>query len=109
MSGAPHLSRRLALQGPQRVPDGAGGFTETWVTLGHIWGEVAPRTGRDDATISELGLKITIRAAPQGAPSRPTAQQRFLDGTRIYRIEAVTEADPEGRYLTCFASEETGA
>ena len=109
MSAAPHLSRRLRLEGPARVPDGAGGFTESWTPLGFIWAEVAPRTGRGDATVSRQGLRITVRAAPQGAPSRPTAQQRFVDGTRIYRIEAVTEADPRGRYLTCFASEETAA
>lgn len=109
MSARPHLSRRLRLEGPARVADGAGGFTEVWQVLGHIWAEVAARTGRDDATISRLGLRITVRAAPQGAPSRPTPQQRFVDGSRIYRIEAVTEADPEGRYLTCYASEEAGA
>ncbi|QBX99842.1 head-tail adaptor protein [Rhodophyticola sp. CCM32] len=109
MSAGPHLSRRLRLEGPARAPDGAGGFVEVWEHLGIIWAEVAPRTGRDDATISRLGLRITVRAAPQGAPSRPTPQQRFVDGTRIYRIEAVTETDPEGRYLTCYASEEAGA
>ena len=27
----------------------------------------------------------------------------------FFRIEAVTETDPSGRYLLCFASEETGA
>lgn len=109
MSRAPQMTRRLILEGPERVPDGAGGFQEAWVPLGHIWAEVMPRTGRDDGEISRLGLRITVRAAPQGAPSRPTPQQRFRDGSRLYRIEAVTESDPTGRYLTCFASEETGA
>lgn len=30
----PDLSRRLLLEGPVRVPDGAGGFAETWQPLG---------------------------------------------------------------------------
>jgi head-tail adaptor len=34
---------------------------------------------------------------------------RFRDGARLYRIGAVSEADATGRYLVCFASEETGA
>lgn len=108
---APQLTRRLVLEAPERVPDGAGGYTETWVARGTIWGEVDLRgAGREvDAAASRLNLKITVRAAPQGAPSRPTAAMRFRDGTRVYRIEAVTEADPSGRYLLCFATEETGA
>jgi head-tail adaptor len=39
------LSRRLVLEAPDRVPDGAGGFSETWVALGHVWAEIA-RAGR---------------------------------------------------------------
>jgi head-tail adaptor len=107
----PVLSRRLVLEAPERVADGAGGYSESWVARGRIWAEVAPRgTGREvDAAISRLSHKITVRAAPQGAPSRPTAAMRFRDGTRLYRIEAVTEADADGRYLICIASEETGA
>jgi hypothetical protein len=34
---------------------------------------------------------------------------RFRDGARLFRIEAVTEADADARYLLCIASEETGA
>lgn len=107
----PVFSRRLTLEAPQRTPDGAGGYTETWAPLGRVWAEVLPRgAGRETAAASSaLSLKITLRAAPQGAPSRPTAAMRFRDGARIYRIEAVTEADPTGRTLICFASEETGA
>jgi hypothetical protein len=33
---------------------------------------------------------------------------RFRDGARLYRIEAVQESDPMGRFLTCFAVEEVG-
>ncbi|GAA5079378.1 phage head closure protein [Roseibacterium beibuensis] len=107
---APDLSRRLTLEAPNRVPDGAGGFTESWAALGKLWAEVVPRgAGREADAASELALKITIRAAPPGAPSRPTAEMRFREGARIFRIEAVTEADATGRYLLCFAKEETGA
>lgn len=105
----PELSRRLLLEGPVRVPDGAGGFAETWQPLGQVWGEVRPRTGRDSGDLARMGFRITVRAAPQGAPSRPTPLQRFRDGARLFAIEAVTEADPEGRFLVCFAREEEGA
>jgi len=105
----PNLSRRLLLEAPLRVADGAGGYNEVWQPLGNVWGEVAPRTGRESGDVARMGYKITVRAAPQGAPSRPTPSQRFRDGSRLFFIDAVTEADPEGRFLICFATEEEGA
>lgn len=106
MNGHPQLTRRLLLEGPDRVADGAGGFSETWVPLGTVWAEVLPRTGRDAAGLARMGYRITLRAAPQGAPSRPRPSQRFRDGARIFTIDAVTESDPGGRFLICFATEE---
>ncbi|KJS41681.1 MAG: tail protein, partial [Roseovarius sp. BRH_c41] len=49
---------------------------------------------------------ITVRAAPQGAASRPEAGQRLRDGARIFAILSVTEADGAGRYLSLWAQEE---
>ena len=105
----PNLNRKLILEAPERVADGAGGYTDTWTPKGTIWAEVLPRGSGREVEASELNLKITIRAAPQGAPSRPDAAMRFRGGARIYRLEAVTEADAAGRYLVCFAKEEVGA
>lgn len=105
----PHFNRKLVLEAPQRVSDGAGGFSEMWAALGIIWGEVLPRGAGREVAASELNLKVTVRAAQQGAPSRPTAAMRFRDGDRVYRIEAVTEVEAAGRYLVCFATEEVGA
>ena len=108
------LNRRLVLEEPQRVPDGAGGYSEMWVALGVLWGEVRHGTGREREaaglfTVSSIPYRITVRAAPHGAPSRPRPDQRFRDGERIFRILAVTERDPEARYLECFAREEVAA
>ena len=106
----PMLTRKLLVEASERVPDGGGGFTETWTPLGEVWGEVKTRgAGREVDAASRLRLRITVRAAPQGAPSRPGVGMRFRDGARVFDIEAVTEASPEGRYLTCFAVEEVGA
>jgi head-tail adaptor len=109
----PVLNRRLTLQEPVRVPDGGGGFRLTWVSLGAVWAEVRAGSGNEAAgeflTVSKVGYRITLRAAQPGAASRPKPEQRFRDGTRLYRIHAVTEADERGRYLVCFASEEVPA
>lgn len=110
MKGAPVLNRALALSEAQQSPDGAGGFVQVWQTLGTVWASVAPGTGRArasaEANVSRVPYKITVRAAPMGAPSRPRAGQRFVEGARSYDIVAVAEADRQGRYLTCFVEEE---
>ena len=107
---AVNLSRQLVLEEPQRVADGAGGFALVWVTLGTLWAEVLPGAGREAAgeevLVAAVPYRITVRGTPTGSPSRPKAGQRFREGTRLFLIQAVTERDQFGRYLTCFAREE---
>ena len=107
MNALPKLTRKLVLEDPQRSPDGAGGYTETWVALGTHWAEVNPLNGRlNSDSLSLQKYRITLRASPDGFASRPRPDQRFRDGNRLYRIDAVAESEPAGRYLTCFAVEE---
>ena len=110
---APVLSRRLVLETPVRVPDGAGGVIESWASLGTLWAEVRPRTGRERAQagepVSTMGYRIVVRGAAVGSVQRPAPEQRFRDGARLYLIRAVAEQDPAGRYLTCFVDEEVAA
>lgn len=107
------LQRRLALEAEVAAPDGAGGFTRSWVLRGHLWGEVTPRTGTavpgEEFPLSRQAFRITVRGAAQGEPSRPVAGERFRDGSRVFAILAVTERDEDGRYLVCAAREEEPA
>ena len=108
------LNRKLVLEEPQKASDGAGGFTEVWVALGVLWADIRAGTGREREaaglfTVSTVPYRITIRAAPYGAPSRPKPDQRFRDGERLFRIMAVAERDSRGMYLECFAREEVSA
>ena len=107
------LNRRLVLEEVERVPDGAGGFAEVWAARGVLWGHVKAGAGReaaaDFATLSTVPYRITVRAAPAGAPSRPKPDQRFREGARMFRILAVTEDGGAGSYLVCFAREEVAA
>ena len=106
----PNLNRALVLEGVQRSPDGAGGFTESWTALGTLWAEVKPGSGSDtlgeERMLSAVPYRVTVRGAAAGASQRPVAGQRFRDGDRLLWVQAVTERDSEGRYLTCFAREE---
>lgn len=110
MSKAPRLTHRLTLEAPVRSPDGAGGAQEAWTTLGVLWAEVTPRSGRDAdvgrAPTARMVYRITTRGAPAGHPERAWPGQRFRDGARLFHIYAVSERDPDGRYLTILAHEE---
>lgn len=108
---APRLNRKLVLEAPQNVADGAGGFSLAWAVLGTIWGEVLPGSGREMAGVEVLRAsvpyKITVRGAAVGNLRRPKPEQRLRDGARVFTILAVTEHDQDAQYLTCFAREET--
>ena len=108
--GGVNLSRRLVLEALQRAPDNAGGFFETWQPLGTLWAEVKPGRGRETrgaaASVSVLRFRVTVRGAPTGHSNRPVPGQRFRMGTRLFRIEAVTEREPDGKYLICDVEEE---
>jgi head-tail adaptor len=113
MSASVHLNRKLVLEAPVRVQDGAGGLSESWVAQGTLWAEVRSGTGRETQgqflTVSTVPYKIIVRAAPDGAPSRPKPDQRFRDGNRLFRILAVSEFNGGGNYLICHAKEEVAA
>ncbi|MEP2717624.1 head-tail adaptor protein [Pseudophaeobacter sp.] len=104
------LNRQLVLEDPQRVSDGAGGYTESWAPLGSLWAALAPQAGRtagqEGGSLSLQRYRITLRAAPMGSLSRPRSGQRFREGARLFRIEAVSEADLKAHYLTCQCIEE---
>lgn len=107
---APQLTRKLVLESADLELDGSGGYRTVWSVIGVLWADVQAGTGRERAgefvTLSTVPYRITVRAAEQGAPSRPRPDQRFREGARVFRILAVTEDDARGRYLTCFAHEE---
>ena len=106
----PLLNRALVLESPVQTPDGAGGFVLSWANVGILWGEVVAGSGRDPAsvefTLAAVPYRITVRGAKVGSPQRPLPKQRFRDGARVYLLVAVSERDPDGLYLTCFAREE---
>lgn len=107
------LTRRLVLEEAVRLPDGAGGFSETWSELGTVWADIRPTGSRqragDAAVLSLVSYRIIVRAAPDGSPRRPKAGQRFRDGARRFRIEAVTERPGSVMFLDCRASEEVAS
>lgn len=110
MSRIPHLSRRLTLETPSAIDDGAGGYEAIWTVLGVLWADVIARKGREiagrSAPVSRTPTTVIVRAAPYGDLQRPRPDQRFRDGQRLFTIRAVREHDDQGLYLACDTDEE---
>lgn len=104
------LNRALELQTRKTVPDNAGGFVSTWETLGQVWAQIDSSLGGtqigEGASVSRLSLSVITRAAPMNDPRRPRVGQRFLEGARVYAIEAVDDYDRFARYVKCRCKEE---
>ncbi|MFW2543525.1 phage head closure protein [Primorskyibacter sp. 2E107] len=109
MSGV-NLNRRLVLESPEAVADGAGGYSQSWQALGALWAQIVPRSGRqvngETGSVSVTGYQITVRGAPVGHSARPKPGQRFIAPGRVFNIEAVTEDKARGLYLVCHCAEE---
>ncbi|MEM9011811.1 MAG: head-tail adaptor protein [Pseudomonadota bacterium] len=109
MQSLPILRRRLTLEERERVEDGGGGTTESWVAKGNLWAEVqrASLRARDDGgRLADITrYRITVRAAPFGHPSRPRPGQRLSERGRAFTILGVSEADGAGHYLRLDAEE----
>jgi len=105
----PRLNRKLVLEEISRVPDGSGGFVESWVSKGALWVSLDARGASEKMVgarmLPVMKFKIITRAAPFGAASRPRPDQRFREGERRFDILAVGEYDEAGYYLEIWAEE----
>lgn len=109
----PRLNIALVLEDARREGDGAGGYRTHWVALGVVYAAMQAARGAERAgevgPRSRVDWRITVRGAPPGDPRRPVAGQRLRLGARLFRIEAVAEADAAGRLLEIQAKEEAMA
>ena len=106
---APKLNRKMVLEELVRVPDGMGGFLESWNAKGALWVNLDARGASEKQVgarrLPVMKFKIISRAAPFGAASRPRPDQRFREGARRFDILAVGEYDAAGQYLEIWAEE----
>lgn len=105
MIAAGLLRRRLAIEAPQEIDDGAGGVVRTFVETQRVWASVTATTLADgsvaDRALGVVTHRVRLRA---GAPVSTAC--RFRIGTRVLTILAVREVDAAGRAIECLCREE---
>lgn len=86
------LKTRLAVQQPIETDDGQGGVSRTWTTFATVWAQVvavgSSASVEADAAGATQRYRITLRSQLS-----LTTQHRFVEGTRIYRINGLRERD----------------
>ncbi|HWA91812.1 MAG TPA: phage head closure protein [Rhizomicrobium sp.] len=94
------LNQRATLLANTLVPDGGGGFSESWETFASVWVAVEA-IGGDDAfgpgrLESRVRHRLTLRRRNDVA-----AGQRATIGPRIFRIHTVIDGGTPTMVLLC--------
>jgi SPP1 family predicted phage head-tail adaptor len=103
MSDPARFNRRLVLEAPAEISDGAGGVTRGYDQVAEIWAEVTPVSGHSEIVANRLGANVTHRIVIR-APRALSVQHRLVDGGRFFRIVAFR--DSADRRLIEIAAEE---
>jgi head-tail adaptor len=98
------LRRRLVLEAPLEVADGAGGITRGFAEAGRVWVEMTalPRDAADAAgrLNPALNWRLRLRARADLTPAH-----RFRVGARVLRILSISPADAQARFLDIIATD----
>lgn len=104
MTGPGDLRHRLVLEEAQRVSDGAGGFTEDWVTVATVWAAIEPGGGGEGVDSGRLAGRMT-HGVTLRYRAGVTPAMRFRHGTRVLHILAVIDEGARRQWLRCLCEE----
>jgi SPP1 family predicted phage head-tail adaptor len=98
------LKQRATLLAKTLVPDGGGGFTESWQTIAAAWVEITPLGASEkfgpDALETRIRHRITLRAR-----SDVVAGMRLTTASRSFAIRAVERCEASNPLLTLLCEE----
>jgi len=98
------LRHRIRLKSPIQTPDGMGGITKTWGTVGVYWASIEPLRGREyiesHLENAEVTGKIIMRYL---AAINPAMKIEY--GNREFEILSVINVDEKDRELQLMVKE----
>lgn len=98
------LRRRLLLEAPVEMPDGAGGRLTVFETVAAVWAQVEWLSGnerwRGDRPEQAASHRITLRWR-----AGVDTGQRLRDGDQVFDIRTVGDPDGGRRRLVCLVEE----
>jgi len=104
MTGPGDLNRRVVIEEPVETADGAGGVTRGYQVDATVWAAVIPLSARHAIEAMGPGASVTHRVVMRYREGL-TTRHRLRDGQRVFRIDALHDADGRRRYLEIRAEE----
>ena len=97
--------RELVLSRLVPVPDGAGGYTESWTDEATVYASLEPVHARavraGEQALEHVTHRVTMRFR-----AGVEAGMRFTSGPRTFGIVTVYDPDESGRYLVAAVRED---
>lgn len=104
MTGPSDLRHRLTLEEAERVSDGGGGFTETWVEVAIVSAALRPSGGSEGIDSGRLAGRVTHEVTLRYRAGVVPAM-RFRQGSRVFHILAAFDEDERKHWLRCLCEE----
>ena len=79
------LRHRMEIQEKAMVPDGEGGFTETWTEKDTVWGKVEPVSAAESRDFQKVDMKVDHRLTMRG-PVNLNHTDRIEFRGRVFEI-----------------------
>ncbi len=98
------MRERFTIEAPGEVPDGAGGVKRNWVEGDAVWASIEAIGGGFRFAAERAAQTITHRLSMRWRDDL-TPLHRLRNGTRVYEIRSVHDADMERRFLVALTSE----
>jgi SPP1 family predicted phage head-tail adaptor len=98
------MRNRFTIEQSVRVADGSGGYIESWIAVGEIWGYISAIAGSEhfqhDRMAGTVSHEIVVRHLDGLTPGL-----RLRLGLHRYHLRALFAADNRRRYLICQCEE----
>lgn len=103
-SPAAAFRKRLIVHAVTRVPDGQGGFTETWLPTAAVWASVEPVKGYEKFQAMQTATPVTHKVTSRFSQA-VTTDTRLVMGDRVFRVTEALNRGEAGRFLDARALE----
>ena len=98
------LKHYITIQQKTLVPDGLGGFTETWTTFQSVYAAIWPMRASERVNMMQVEMNVTHRIRIRYL-QKINSDMRISYGNRIFKIEGIANRDERNKYLEILCSE----
>ena len=98
------MKHRVTIQGPAKVSDDQGGFTESWEDGADVWASIEPLKGYEKFQAQQMQAPVTHRIVMRYRTDVTTAS-RLKHRDRVFWVKEVINRSEENRFLIIKAIE----